>query len=223
MIGWRHHRRPARWRSSSTKGDSAVGHAGRAALPRVRAGRRHRDAEGHDAPHRLRVHGAAAPGHGVPVRIREGDPEMRVASMKGMKPTTGSGDVPVQQHDGLDRRIRGGARGGRQGPMGAAHDRVMKSRVFDPHSYDPDVAVARRGEHAIPHGRTLRNEFPDPDRGRGRRHSPRPAGAIWSNVQDMSRYVMTELSGGVAPGGRASSPRRTSRSAASRRPGCRTS
>ena len=27
----------------------------------------------------------------------------------------------------------------------------------------------------------------------------RPAGAIWSNVQDMSRYVMTELSGGVAP------------------------
>ena len=38
-------------------------------------------------------------------------PEMRVASTKGMKPTTGFGDVPVQQHDGLDRRDTGGARG----------------------------------------------------------------------------------------------------------------
>lgn len=133
-------------------------------------------------------------------------PEMRVASMKGMKPTTGFGETFQYSNTMVSTGgyVAALAAEGK-GPMGAAYDRVMKSRVFDPlgmGATTSDVAVARRGEHAIPHGRTLRNEFaPIRIEDEAGVISVRPAGAIWSNVQDMSRYVMTELSGGVAPGG----------------------
>jgi CubicO group peptidase (beta-lactamase class C family) len=134
-------------------------------------------------------------------------PESRVASMKTMKPTTGFGETfqysnPMVSTGGYVAALA--AEG--KGPMGPAYDRVMQSRVFDPlgmkaTTFDPQVAT--RGDHAIPHGRNLRAEFtPIRVEDEAGVISVRPAGALWSTVEDMSRYVLTELARGVAPDGK---------------------
>lgn len=134
-------------------------------------------------------------------------PESRVASMKTMKPTTGFGETfqysnPMVSTGGYVAALS--AEG--KGAMGAAYDRVMQSRIFDPlgmkaTTFDPKVAT--RGEHAVPHGRTLRAEFaPIRVEDEAGVISVRPAGAAWSTVDDMSRYVLTELARGVAPDGK---------------------
>ena len=133
-------------------------------------------------------------------------PEMRVASMARMKPTTGFGETFQYSNTMVSTGgyIAAHAAEGK-GPMGPAYDRVMQSRVFDPlgmkaTTFDP--AVAARGEHATPHGRTLQGDFrPIRIEDEAGVISVRPAGAAWSNVEDLSRYVQTELSGGIAPGG----------------------
>jgi CubicO group peptidase (beta-lactamase class C family) len=89
--------------------------------------------------------------------------------------------------------------------LGAAYDRAMQAQVFDPlgmKSTTFDYARALAGDHAMPHapdvdGRTAPavmelNYSIIPDR---------PAGAAWSNVKDMLRYVQMELDEGKLPNG----------------------
>ncbi|RYD14390.1 MAG: class A beta-lactamase-related serine hydrolase [Lysobacteraceae bacterium] len=88
---------------------------------------------------------------------------------------------------------------------GAAYDKAMQALVFDPlgmASTTFDYAKALGGNHAMPHGldvdaRTVRASmdlnhtiFP-----------ARPAGAAWSNVHDVLRYVQMELDEGLLPDG----------------------
>ena len=88
---------------------------------------------------------------------------------------------------------------------GAAYDAAMQALVFDPlgmASTTFDYAKALRGNHAMPHGldvdaRTVRasmdlNYTIIP---------ARPAGAAWSNVDDVLRYVQMELDQGLLPDG----------------------
>lgn len=94
--------------------------------------------------------------------------------------------------------------------LGAAYDRVMATRVFEPLGMTRttfDFAEATRGNVAQPHGYGFDRSGFD---GRMARVSMaqnapiravRPAGGAWSNVNDMVRYVRMELAGGLLPDG----------------------
>jgi CubicO group peptidase (beta-lactamase class C family) len=89
--------------------------------------------------------------------------------------------------------------------LGAAYDRAMQEQVFGPlgmSSTTFDYARALSGNHAAPHG-------PDVDGAPALAAMDvnysivpmRPAGAGWSNVTDMLKYVQMELAQGALPGG----------------------
>jgi CubicO group peptidase (beta-lactamase class C family) len=95
--------------------------------------------------------------------------------------------------------------------LGAAYDKAMQAQVFGPlgmKSTTFDYARALAGDHAMPHapdidGKTAHavmelNYSIIPDR---------PAGAAWSNVKDMLRYVQMELDEGKLPDGKAYIPK----------------
>jgi CubicO group peptidase (beta-lactamase class C family) len=90
--------------------------------------------------------------------------------------------------------------------LGAAYDRAMQAEVFDPlgmKSTTFDYSRALAGNHAGTHA---------PDIDGTPAHAVmelnyaviplRPAGAGWSNVRDMLRYVSMELAEGVLPDGK---------------------
>ena len=90
--------------------------------------------------------------------------------------------------------------------LGAAYDKAMQVEVFDPlgmKSTTFDYARALSGNHADPHA-------PDVDGHPARAGMEvnyaiiplRPAGAAWSNVRDMIRYVSMELANGKLPDGK---------------------
>jgi CubicO group peptidase (beta-lactamase class C family) len=90
--------------------------------------------------------------------------------------------------------------------LGAGYDRAMQSLVFDPLGMKDttfDYARAQTGNYAAPHGydvdRTVRivpMGFNDTAR------SSRPAGAAWSTVNDLLKYVQMEIDRGVLPDGK---------------------
>jgi len=135
-------------------------------------------------------------------------PEQRLGSMKTMKPTTGFGETFQYSNTMV---AAGGyaaahALGGKE-PLGPAYDQAMQSRVFDPlgmKSTTMDFAAVERREHASPHAENLRSEMKPLSLGPEQFVvSLRPAGAAWSNVRDMSKYVALELAKGKDPSGRA--------------------
>jgi len=90
--------------------------------------------------------------------------------------------------------------------MGKAYDEAMRTRVFEPlgmTSTTFDYGKALAGDHASPHA-------PDVDgrpsvAGMQINYSAipvRPAGAAWSNVRDMLKYVAMELAEGTLPDGK---------------------
>ena len=95
--------------------------------------------------------------------------------------------------------------------LGAAYDKAMQTQVFDPlgmASTTFDYAKAQSGDHAYPHS-------PDID---GKQALAimelnysiiplRPAGAAWSDVTDMLKYVSMELANGQLPDGKAYIPK----------------
>ncbi|HMG21428.1 MAG TPA: serine hydrolase domain-containing protein, partial [Kofleriaceae bacterium] len=90
--------------------------------------------------------------------------------------------------------------------LGAAYDRAMQTLVFDPLGMTAttfDYARALRGNHAMPHGIDIDGK---PARDAMAENysiiSARPAGAAWSNVDDLLKYVAMELAEGALPGGK---------------------
>jgi CubicO group peptidase (beta-lactamase class C family) len=90
--------------------------------------------------------------------------------------------------------------------LGAAYDAAMRTRVFEPLGMKAttfDYARALKGNHAFPHA-------PDIDGKSSRAIMEvnyaiiplRPAGAAWSNIRDMLKYVSAELAEGTLPGGK---------------------
>lgn len=90
--------------------------------------------------------------------------------------------------------------------LGAAYDAAMQSQVFDPlgmTSTTFDYAKAQRGDHAAPHGTDVDGKTVRASMDLNYTIIPaRPAGAAWSSVNDVLKYVQMELGNGVLPDGK---------------------
>lgn len=83
----------------------------------------------------------------------------------------------------------------------------MQVRVFDavgmPHTTFSVEQVAATADHATPHGLTLDGAYiPIPLAEEAILRPLVPAGGAWSNVNDLARYLLTELNRGITPAGR---------------------
>ena len=90
--------------------------------------------------------------------------------------------------------------------LGAAYDKAMQASVFDPLGMNAttfDYAVVLDGNHAMPHASGIDGEPANGLMGPNDAVIPvRPAGAAWSNVNDMLAYINMELADGLLPDGR---------------------
>jgi CubicO group peptidase (beta-lactamase class C family) len=90
--------------------------------------------------------------------------------------------------------------------LGAAYDKAMQARVFDPLHMTAttfDYARAQRGNHASPHAPDVDGKPAKALMEMNYSAIPvRPAGAAWSNVRDMLRYVQMELADGKLADGK---------------------
>lgn len=89
--------------------------------------------------------------------------------------------------------------------LGAAYDAAMQSLVFDPLGMKDttfDYARAQTGDYSAPHGddAELRTVTASMDLNQTV-HAARPAGAAWSTVNDVLKYVQMELDKGLLPDG----------------------
>ncbi len=133
--------------------------------------------------------------------------EQRIASMKTMKPTTALGET--FQYSNLMVAAGGFAAARAFSPNASlrdAYQAAMKAKVFDPigmKSTTADFDAAQRGEQAQPHATAIDGSVRAIPLSMERNVLPiAPAGAVWSNLRDMERYIMTELSGGLTPEGK---------------------
>ncbi len=89
--------------------------------------------------------------------------------------------------------------------LGEAYDKAMEELIFDPLGMDSttlsfDDAVA--SEHATPHGYDLSLQNVPIRSALNRSIIPvRPAGGVWSNVEDYAKYVQMELREGLLADG----------------------
>ena len=132
-------------------------------------------------------------------------PEKRIELLRAMKPTTGFGET--FQYSNLMV-----ATGGYVAAMAATKGQdlrrgyveAMSTEVLRPLGMTAtalDLDEARKREHARPHGRTLTFDpqlLPtETERGVD---SVMPAGGAWSNVRDLSRWLLLELNNGMIDG-----------------------
>ncbi len=132
-------------------------------------------------------------------------PESRVDSMKTMRPTTGFGET--FQYSNTMVAAGGFIAAHVTAPnqkLGPAYDAAMKNLVLTPlgmKSTTFDFAAAQKQNHASPSGEDLSGvvrAYPLKDEEGV--VAIRPAGAAWSNVSDMARYVLLELGKGMLDG-----------------------
>jgi CubicO group peptidase (beta-lactamase class C family) len=134
-------------------------------------------------------------------------PETAMASLATMMPTSKFGEL--FQYSNLMAAAAGYVGGHVAYPkleLGAGYDKAMQQLVFDPlgmKSTTFDYAKALAGNHAVPHGIDIDGH---PALGAMEENysavSVRPAGAAWSNVEDMLKYVAMELADGKLPDGK---------------------
>ena len=95
--------------------------------------------------------------------------------------------------------------------LGAAYDKAMQTQVFDPlgmKSTTFDYARALAGNHAYPHSPDIDGKPALAVMELNYSIIPqRPAGAAWSNINDMLRYVSMELANGALPDGKTYIPK----------------
>jgi CubicO group peptidase (beta-lactamase class C family) len=89
--------------------------------------------------------------------------------------------------------------------FGAAYDAAMREQVFQPLGMKAttfDRAVAWQHDHAVPHSLDVDGHTAVAGMGINEAiYAARPAGAAWSSVDDLLRYVEMELADGVLPDG----------------------
>ncbi len=90
--------------------------------------------------------------------------------------------------------------------LGKAYDEAMRTRVFQPlgmTSTTFDYRRAQTGNFAAPHAPDVEGKTRVASMDLNESIIPlRPAGAAWSNVRDLLKYVQMELAEGVLPGGK---------------------
>lgn len=137
---------------------------------------------------------------------RNATPETVMKSLSGMEPTSKFGEL--FQYSNLMAAAAGYMGAHVLYPdmeLGAAYDLAMQKQVFDPLgmrqiTFDYDRALL--GNHATPHGLDVDGHTAVAGMGINESIRPaRPAGAAWSAVSDMLRYVQMELANGLLPDG----------------------
>jgi CubicO group peptidase (beta-lactamase class C family) len=133
--------------------------------------------------------------------------ESSVALLGTMQPTSRFGEL--FQYSNLMAAAAGYIAGHVVYPeseLGAAYDRAMQSYVFDPLSMKQttfDYTRALGGNHAMPHAPDVDGRPAKALMGLNYAIIPaRPAGAAWSSVRDMLKYVSMELAEGKLPNGK---------------------
>lgn len=133
-------------------------------------------------------------------------PESVMRTLATMQPTSGFGEL--FQYSNPMAAAAGFAGGHVMFPdkdHGAAYDAAMQALVFDPlgmKSTTFDYARAQAGDHARPHGLDVDARTVPASMDLNYTIIPaRPAGAAWSNVEDVLRYVQMELDRGLLPDG----------------------
>lgn len=89
--------------------------------------------------------------------------------------------------------------------LGAGYDQAMQALVFDPLGMANttfDYAKAQTGDYASPHGYDIDHKVQVMDMGLNDTIvASRPAGAAWSTVDDLLKYVQMEIDGGLLSDG----------------------
>ena len=90
--------------------------------------------------------------------------------------------------------------------LGAGYDKAMQGLVFDPlgmHNTTFDYAKAQTGDYAAPHGYDINHKVQVMGMGLNDTIiASRPAGAAWSTVDDILKYVQMEIDRGLLPDGK---------------------
>ncbi len=134
-------------------------------------------------------------------------PESVMATLGTMQPTSGFGEL-FQYSNPL--AAAAGFIGGRianpGSELGNGYDKAMQSLVFDPLGMRDttfDYTVAQTGNYSAPHGYDIDHHVRVMGMGLNDTiRASRPAGAAWSTVDDLLKYVQMEISKGVLPDGR---------------------
>lgn len=123
------------------------------------------------------------------------------------QPTSGFGEL--FQYNNLMASAAGYLGGALAYPkmeLGAAFDKAMGTRIFDPlgmRDTSFDFAEGMRGNWAKPHGLDVDGRMVPMSNAFNETVYPhRPAGGVWSTPADMARYAQLELSKGVTPDGK---------------------
>jgi CubicO group peptidase (beta-lactamase class C family) len=133
-------------------------------------------------------------------------PESVMATLGTMQPTSGFGELfqysnPMAAAAGYI----GGQVAYPGSELGAGYDKAMQALVFDPlgmHDTTFDYAKAQTGDYASPHGYDIDHEVEVMGMGLNDTIvASRPAGAAWSTVDDLLRYVQMEIDRGLLPDG----------------------
>jgi CubicO group peptidase (beta-lactamase class C family) len=135
-------------------------------------------------------------------------PEEVVKALAHVQPTASYGQHFIYNNllIGSGGYALGVANGGGSTDLGLGYDLALRERILGPirmaHStFDPET-VLDGGDYALPHAVDLSGNLrPLPLTAERGLLPYRPAGALWSNAREMARYLQTELSRGVAPGG----------------------
>lgn len=134
-------------------------------------------------------------------------PESVMATLGTMQPTSGFGEL--FQYSNTMAAAAGYIGGQVSYPgmeLGAGYDKAMQTLVFDPLGMNHttfDYAKAQTGDFAAPHGYGIDHKVVVMGMGLNDTiRSSRPAGAAWSTVNDLLKYVQMEIDHGVLPDGK---------------------
>jgi CubicO group peptidase (beta-lactamase class C family) len=139
--------------------------------------------------------------------FKNATPESELALLATMQPTSKFGEV--FQYSNLMAAAAGYIGAHLVYPnleLGAAYDKAMQQRIFDPlgmKSTTFDYARALAGNHATPHGDDIDGKPTVASMAINYSIVPaRPAGAVWTSAADLIRYVQLELAQGKLPDGK---------------------
>lgn len=134
-------------------------------------------------------------------------PETVMSTLATMQPTSGFGELfqysnPLAAAAGFI----GGQIANPGSELGNGYDKAMQALVFDPLAMTNttfDYAVAQTGNYAAPHGYDIDHHVQVMGMGLNDTiRSSRPAGAAWSTVDDLLKYVQMEIRKGLLPDGK---------------------
>lgn len=134
-------------------------------------------------------------------------PQTVMATLGTMQPTSGFGELfqysnPLAAAAGFI----GGQIANPGSELGNGYDKAMQALVFDPLAMTNttfDYAVAQTGNYAAPHGYDIDHHVQVMGMGLNDTiRSSRPAGAAWSTVDDLLKYVQMEIRKGLLPDGK---------------------